>query len=266
MNATVYNEDGTSDIGANSAIENHWYEYTHSHEKLVSADGQMNGLDFDRQVLFCYLVDGEVFIRKVKDPQSKYGIRFEVLDSLQIDTLYNVESKGGFRVCMGIKIDDHYRPVSYFLRKDTSADYYTAGERIEVPASEIIHVYKKLFPLQVRGYTPLAPVILTLNSLEQYKSAEINASILNSAFMGIWTKQSAGGDAYGDFDREDVDESGDVAIELESNVFRYAPEGYTLQQINNNHPTDHLGVFLKSLLKGVAGALGMSFNKISSDY
>jgi len=84
--------------------------------------------------------------------------------------------------------------------------------------------------------------------------------------MGIWEKQSSSADAFNDFNDDAVDENGDVAFELENNVFRYAPDGYKLSQIANNHPNSNVGGFIKAILKGVAGALGMSYNKISSDY
>lgn len=88
----------------------------------------MNGLDFDRHILFNFLVDGEVFIRKVKDSTSPYGIRFEVIDSLQIDPLFNSENSAtGEKIVMGIKVDSHYKPLSYFYRKNSSADYYLSG-------------------------------------------------------------------------------------------------------------------------------------------
>ena len=132
----------------------------------------MNGLDFDRHILFNYLVDGEVFIRKIKDNTSPYGIRFEVLDSLQIDPLFNAELPAtGEKIVMGIKIDKHNKPLSYFYRKSSSADYYLSGEREEIKASDIIHIYRKQFADQVRGYTPLSAVLLDLNSLEEYKRA-----------------------------------------------------------------------------------------------
>lgn len=113
---------------------------------------------------------------------------------------------------MGVKINEHYKPLSYFIRKDRSMDYYQTGERVEVPANEIIHVYKKMFPDQIRGYTPLAPVLLNLNSIEQYKKAEIHAALINSAFMGVWTKTGAAGDAYADYSEDEIDEKGDVAV------------------------------------------------------
>ena len=267
LNCTAYNDDGTSDIVANQTIQDHWQQYIKSYKCYVSADQQQNGLDFDRAVLFNYLVDGEVFIRKVKDHKSKYGIRFQLIDSLDVDVLYSFQGQiDGSRICMGVKVDEHGKPLSYFIRKNKSLDYYLAGQRQEVKADEIIHIYKKLFPNQVRGYTPLSAVLLTLNSIEQYKRAQINASILNSCFMGIWQKNSASADAYSQYDDQQIDSNGDIASQLESNVFRFAPQGYSLNQITNNHPNSNVGGFFKAMLKGVAGALGMSYNKISSDY
>lgn len=268
LNSSCYNDDGSSDAIANTTLQNHWKEYTKSYKKYVSADHQMNGLQLDSLILRTLLTDGQVFIRKVKDSTSPYGIRFEVLDSLQIDPLYNSEYiYGGQRIVMGIKVDAHYKPLSYFIRKNSSADYYLQGEREEVKASEIIHIYKKNFAQQVRGYTPLAPVLIDLNLLQQYKTAECSAALLNSLWMGVWTRQSGSADAYADFDENDVDENGDVAVELEQGgVIRYAPDGYSLSQISSNHPSSNFSNFFKGMLKSISGCLSMSYNKISSDY
>lgn len=262
---TAYNDDGTPDRIANRIIEDEWYDYTCSFRKYVSADGQMNGLDFDRHVLFNLLVDGEVFVRKVKDMQSKYGIRWEVVDALDVDLLYNVEYGKSPRVVMGVEIDDHYRPLAYWIRRNRSANYYLEGERVRVPASEIIHLYRKQYAGQVRGYTPLAPCIQALAGLESYKTAEINASLLNSCYMGIWQHVGTG-DAYSQYNEDEIDANGDVATELETNVFRYAPEGYELKNIQATHPNSNVGAFLKAMIKCIASALGVSSNKLNSDY
>jgi lambda family phage portal protein len=266
FNATTYNDDGTPDRIANKIIEEQWYDYTKSFHKYVSADHQMNELEFDRHILFNFLVDGEVFIRRVKDVESKYGIRYEVLDALDVDTLYNVEYGKSPRVVMGIEIDDHYRPLAYWVRKNHSANYYLQGERIRVPASEIIHLYRKQYADQVRGYTPLASCIQSLAGLETYKRAEINASLLSSCYMGIWEAKDSDADAYSQYDEEQIDDSGDVATELETNVFRFAPKGFSLKNIQSTHPNSNVGAFLKAMIKGIASSLGVSSNKLNSDY
>jgi len=56
-----------------------------------------------------------------------------------------------------------------------------------------------------------------------------------------------------------------VCSVLESGVFKYAPDGYSLKSIQSNHPNSNVKDFFKSMLKGVCGALGISYNKIASD-
>lgn len=267
LNCTAYNADGTSDKIANEIIQEHWLQYTKSCKNYVSADQQSNGLDLDRQVLFNYLVDGQVYLKKIKDQNSKYGIRFQIIDSLDVDILYNVDNLGdNYRICTGIKVDQHCKPISYFIRKNKSLDWYEVGERVEVPASEIIHIYNKQFANQVRGYTPFAPVLLSLNSLDEYKRAEIQSSLINACWLGIWEQQNSSADAFSDYDEEQIDQKGDIAVQLENGVIRYAPNGYKLNQVASNHPNGNISTFFKAMLKGIAGALGMSYNKISSDY
>jgi hypothetical protein len=35
---------------------------------------------------------------------------------------------------MGVKVDQHGKPLSYFIRKNRSLDYYLQGEREEIKA------------------------------------------------------------------------------------------------------------------------------------
>lgn len=265
LSATTYNDDGTPDRMANKIIENAWWDYGHSYEKFVSADEQMNEREFDEAILRCLLVDGEVFIRKIKDSKSKYGVRWKIIDALDVDTLYNVEYGKGARVCMGIKVDENLKPISYFIRKNRNLDYYTSGEREEVPASEIVHIYKRQFAEQIRGYTPLAPVLVKMASLSAYNDAELNAAILESFMMGMYEK-TGNGDAYSQYDDGEIDNDGNIATELETNTFRFCPEGYSFKQIQSNHPHNGFSEFVKATMRSIASAIGISTNRLTSNF
>lgn len=265
LNVTAYNDDGTADTIANKTIQDFWYDYTTSYKHYVTADEQQNGIDFDKHILFNFLVDGQAFILKRKDPKSKYQIRFELIDALDVDTTKNALFPNGDKVVMGIKVDEHYKPLAYYIRKNKSADYYLSGEVEEIPADEIIHIYRKQFASQVRGYTPLAPVIVALAGLEQYRISEIDSAILSAAYMGIWERNGAATD-YAEFEDTEADANGDVAYQVQSGAFRYAPEGYNLKSIQSNHPNNNFGAFFKAAIKGIASSLGISSNKLNSDY
>lgn len=262
FNATAKNDDGTADRIANEQIEREWNNYNNSYKKYVSSCGTMNGYELDRLVMLTYLIDGEVFIEKIQDEKSPYGVRFRVIDSLDVDMLYN-DYSGKNKIVMGIKIDANGKPISYFVRKNTT-DYYTAGERVEIPAEKIIHIYRKNFAGQIRGYTPLAPVILALNSIEEYKRAEIDAALLNACFFGLYEKNGIGS-AYDEYE-DSITPDGSIATEIETNTIKFAPDGYSFKNASVQHPNGNFGNFFKSALKGVCGTLGLSYNKISSDY
>ena len=63
-----------------------------------------------------------------------------------------------------------------------------------------------------------------------------------------------------------MDDLGEIASTLEQGVFKYAPDGYTLKQINSNHPNSNFAAFVKSVAKQISSALGVSSNKLQSDY
>ena len=267
LSATTYNDDGSPDRMANRILENAWWDYGHSYEKYVSADQQQNEREFDEAVLRCYLVDGEVFLRKIRDPKSKYGVRWKIIDALDVDTMYNVDyNQNRERVCLGIKVDANLKPISYFIRKNKNLDYYLQGDREEVPASEIVHIFKRQFADQVRGYTPLAPVLMKMASLSSYTEAELNAAILESFMMGMYEQKEKGEDAYSQYNDDEIDDEGNIATELETNVFRFCPRGYSFKQIQSNHPHNGFGDFVKATLRSIASAIGISSNRLTSDF
>ena len=247
-------KDGRPDLAINEEIEREWYLFQ---KEAVSGCGRLNGWAFDRHILFNLLVDGEVFIRLL--PGGKY----ELIDPMDVDIYYYFPDYGnGIEIIQGVEIDRHGRPLAYYV-KERTVGAYGSGERIRLDGEEVIHIFPVNFVRQVRGYTPLAPLLLNLNSLEEYKKAEVNAALLSSCYMGIWEK--TGMDAEDAFS-DDADDAGNVAEYLESNVFRYAPDGYTLKGIQSNHPNSNLGGFFKACLRGMAACLGISYNKLNADY
>lgn len=257
LNSTCINEDGNSDVLANDLIEESWFEFQKS-KKYVSADENTTGKEFDRLVLYTLLLEGEVFIRKIIDKKSKHIIKFQIIDNLDVDFDFNTKFDGEECVSMGIKLDKHNKPLSYFIKDKTSA--YYQGKREEIPASEIIHIYRKNFVNQSRGFSPLSPIILNLDSLDEYKKHELDSALLQACFMGIYEKTSP--DSF----EEEMDDLGEIASTLQQGVFKYAPDGYTLKQINSNHPNSNFGAFVKSVAKQISSALGVSSNKLQSDY
>ena len=243
-------------------IETLWREYNSRLAGAVTLDESQSGYDFDCLVLRTLLIDGEVFIHREWDPESRFGWRYEVVDSLEVDPYYNVEDAGnGDRIIMGVKIDERGREKSFFIRRSES-DVYMSGDRIEVPASQIIHIYRKIFPDQHRGISMFAPVVANLAQLDGYKDAELVHARIQACTMGVWEWN---GQSTGDM-LDEVDEQGEFIREIKPGIFPVAPRGYSAKFLQNTSPNSQFASFWKNILRSVANALGFSYNKASGDY
>ena len=244
-------------------IEALWREYNSRVGGFVTMDERQSGRDFDTLVLRTLIIDGEVFIHRVFDPASKFGYRYEVLDSMVIDPLYSVPDVGdGGSVAMGVRFDSRGREVGFYLR-EIKDDYYMSGPRVEVPASDILHIFHKRFPDQARGYTAFAPIILNLNQMDAYKEAELVHARIQACTMAVWERngQPTGTDLL-----EKTDDKGEFVREMKPGIFPIAPEGYSAKFLQQSSPSNQFGIFWKNMLRSISNALGISYNKAAGDY
>ena len=261
LQSLVRDASGAPDQARQTQIRELWEFYQGEEFNFVSSDALQGGREFDVLVLNTLVIDGEVFIWRRPDPASPFGIRYEVIDSLDVDYLYNVErTEDGGRIVMGVRIDARNRPVSYFVRESRS-DFYQTGTRFELPASEVLHLFRKRFPGQVRGITRLAAAVLNIAQLDEYKEAEIIAAKLQSANCIIYEKTGVSDDLGGS-----ANAAGDVMWDVAPGQAGLAPEGYTAKQITPNHPNSNFGAFFKAVLRGISNSVGLSYNKAAGDY
>ena len=257
----------TSDTIANNIIENLWYEYQRSINGYVTTDCKMGGRDFDELVLRTFITDGEVFIQKIIDETSKFGVRYKIIDSLDVDYMYNVATtENGGKIIMGVELDASGKVIAYHVR-DNKNDNYSTGKRYVLRADEVIHIFKRNFADQVRGYTMLAPLIFKLEQLESFAESELIAARVQACSMAFY-EDSGTSDANEEFgsSSQNVAQEEEVYTEMAPGQIAFAPKGKTIKQIQNNHPASNFGSFCKAILRGLSNSIGMSYNKATADY
>ena len=179
-------KDGTLNEEFNNEVE--WLFYEWGKDGNLTTDGGMTHRDLDSLILRTLLIDGEAFIRIRKD-KSKFGIRFQVVDSASIDyTKIRESSESTNAIVLGIEVDAYYKPVKYYIKKGNST-IYEAGKLEEVPAADIIHIYIKEFPEQVRGIPRFNAILNDMKQIEDYKEAEIMAAKMG-ACLGVFYERN----------------------------------------------------------------------------
>jgi lambda family phage portal protein len=127
--------------------------------------------------------DGEMFIRRIIDPSSKYGLRLQLIPPELIPDSYTTDLPNGSCVVMGIEFNSYRQPVAYYILKEPALQdawgfVNKYGEMERVPASDMIHLYDPDFSNQSRGFSRMANVLLLLTWQKQYNEAHV----LNAKF------------------------------------------------------------------------------------
>ena len=164
----------TDDDALNERLQlsfNRWAE-----DGECDADGQLDYYGQQQLVGRTTVEAGECLVRKrvrrVSDGLA-VPLQLQVLEPDFLDHTKNeMVNKGGV-VMMGVQFDALGRREGYWLWRNHPGDNLFAWQRESyfVPADQILHVYRKTRPGQVRGVTWLHAVISKMRDLDDYHEA-----------------------------------------------------------------------------------------------
>ena len=133
-------------------------------------------------------------------------------------------------------------------------------QHIEVPAEDILHAYKPDRPEQTRGLPFMTTALARLKMLDGYEEAELVAARVGASKMGFITSPS--GDAYVGDDTED---DYTPIMSAEAGTFEQLAEGQGIETFDPQHPTSGFDSFHKSVLRGIASGLGVSYVSLANN-
>jgi lambda family phage portal protein len=195
VSSKARNDDGSLDLGANLLIERAWKEW--SELGSCTTNGRLSFLDCQKIFIESLARDGEVLIRKVKEPNSPFGFQLQFLESDHLDENKNdIYKPTGNKIKMGVEVNKNDKPIAYHLYKNHPYDrtYLNQNEHIRVPAEEIIHAYLPSRAEQTRGVSFIATAMANVKVFNGYVEAEIVAARVGASKMGFFT--SPDGDGY----------------------------------------------------------------------
>lgn len=254
------------DVLGNQLVEDAWAEFSRIGNCTV--DGKMSLIDVQNHVISSMARDGEVFIRIVKGKFLRHGIAMQIIEPDRVDEEMNERYRNGNDVRMGVELDEYKRPVAYHILLNHPGDYdYTTlasgTKRVRVPASEIMHIYRQERAGQTRGAPWSTAAINALKMLHGYREAELVAARTAASKMGFFT--SPAGDGFMADDYEGENGTGSPIYSAEPGTFHQLPAGVEFQAFDPSHPTSAYADFEKSILRGIAGGLGVSYTSLAND-
>ena len=161
---------------------------------------------------------------------------------------------------MGVEIDAFHRPVAYhLLRAHPGGSVAASRERERVPADEVLHRFVSNELEQTRGIPWAHAAMRRLNDLKGYREAAVIAARVGAAKMGFFTTPEPEALADG------TDADGVPFTSAEAGQFGVLPPGVGFQQFDPAYPHEQFDAFNKACLRGIASALGVSYNSLAND-
>lgn len=257
--------DGKPDRATNATIERAWRLWGKRGNCTVC--GKLSWWQVEKTAATMLAREGNFFLRKWRGRQfGPFGFQVQLLsiDLLDVDMVSNLG--GGRYVDGGVEFDHLNRPVAYHFFDGHPAESHTGRlrNRLRIPAEQIVHVIRQSETGQNLGVPESHTALRRFNLLNQYEEAAMTAAHYGAAAMvfledsdpdSVPTAKPDGGGSDDD----------ELPEEMEAGMIVTLPPGYKATANPSNYPDANMPGFLKSLIRGGAAGLGVSYAALSSD-
>ncbi|HBX8072903.1 TPA: phage portal protein [Klebsiella pneumoniae] len=252
----IIDRDGRPKKELNSLIADS-FEYWASSPKRFSRNKRLNWRRFQELVERARIVDGETFIRIHEEVDS---LRIEIIEAARCKFGDREKTEDGY-ILDGIEYDEDDAPIRYWF---TDIDKTTQTEKsgsYSVPAEDIIHYYRELFPDQRRGIPEAVAIIATMNQYDAFSHATLVQKRAAASSMGFITQDKDGQEDIdlGLEEKEHDGEQPDVIQDFESGTIHKLPAGHDIKQFSATQGGDDFISFTDRLEDQLA--MGYGFYK-----
>jgi lambda family phage portal protein len=240
-----------------------WAEST-----ACDAEGRLDLYGLQALVMRAVVESGECFIRFLMVPPSAanpIGLRLQVLESDHLDTARNGMVEGAPTI-QGIALGEAGEPVGYWLFPTHPGAWMLPGVRMaseRIPAAEVLHVYRKRRPGQLRDVSWLAPVLLRLRDLGDYEAALLMKAKIEACLAAVVTEEgdeALTGTASGLL----RDAQGRAVESFEPGMILYRRGMGSVEVVNPSGGGSH-AAFARRALEAAAVGAGLTYDQVSGD-
>jgi lambda family phage portal protein len=257
---TIGNTKGGLDRRANQIVEDAWRRQGRKENCTVARNMSMRKMQ--EVILETCATDGGILIIRVPGFDNEMGYAWKLIECDHLDIELNKKLDNGNRIRMGKEMNGWGETIAYWLRKANPNEVFfqSLDSRYErVPARNVIHPFIHYRPQQTRELPWMASAMADMGMLAGYEEAETVGARLASAKMGVWETED--GSPY----TGPGDGSGNLLTNAEPGSLEWGPRGAKLKIIDWQHPNSNMPAFIKTKLRGIAGALGVSYNTLADD-
>lgn len=158
----------TEDEELNKKIEEQWKVWCK--KKNCDVTGTQSLTQMLRMAVTRKKVDGGILFLKCYTGEGLLPFKLQALEVDELDTSHMVPKNQGNRVMGGIEYNSYNRPMGYWL-KQYSLDGFTIMDTRYIAAKDMIFLYTKTRPSQVREMSDMSQTISRIRDANEFMTA-----------------------------------------------------------------------------------------------
>ena len=254
----------TGDANLNERIDALWSTF----EAEIDADGTHDFYGLQHLCARAFYETGEVLLRRrprrIEDGLT-IPLQYQVIEADLLDHNKNAANNAG-RIVQGVEFGPFGRRRAYWLLREHPGDprsvSATGGKKSgPVPAEDVIHLYDKQRPGQVRGVPWITPAMIRMRMLDDYEESEIVRKRLEACVAAI---------VFADEEAEENlaptvrDAAGNLIEQFEPGLIAYARGG---KDVKFTQPSQAGGYenYKRSQVHSIAAGTRVPYELISGD-
>lgn len=241
-----------------------WQTWT---EGECDAEGQLDFGGLQRLAVNCWKERGEVLARR-RWRRAEDGLavplQIQLLEPDHLDhTKTGINPVTGNAIILGVEFDRLGRRSQYWLFPEHPGETLLLRRSMEskpVPASEVIHLYRKDRISQVRGVPELAVSLMRMRDLKGYEEAELVRKKIEACFTAFVTTDEQR-KTLGELEKE---KSSRNVEKLSPGLIKYLTQGETVT-FGTPSSSGGYGDYTATQLHALATGSGVTYHQLTGD-
>lgn len=209
-------------------------------------------------------VDGGILFKKCYVSGGVVPFRLQALEVDELDNTAMQAKHKGNRVVGGIEYNSYNKPVGYWI-KQYSIDGFTQTQPTYVPAKDMIFIFTKDRPSQIREMSDLAPTVSRIRDANEFMTA-VSVKERIAACLSVFIKKTIPTTGFG----RGVPQPQDGGIRYEGKtispgMIKELNAGDEIQVVNPTGQATDAASYIKLQQRLIGAGQGLSYEATSRD-
>lgn len=233
--------------------------------RSIDSDSHFDLYGLEALILGSVLESGECFVRRRKRrAQDKLPVplQIQVFEMDFLDRSKSQKLSGGNEIINGIEFSSEGKRLAYWFFKEHPGKAIALGsvDSERIPASEIIHVFRKDRPGQEFGISWFSPVMIRFRDLDIFEDATLKKQQVSALFAAF--VYDSGEELENDTGLTSDEE---LLEKLDVGTVEVLPQGKDIKFTSPPSATD-FGPFVRQNLLSIASGMGITYEALTGDY